>query len=67
MAITIVSAYLLLVGIILFIICLVGGKKNNLPPDYDHYYGEVSTHMSDADEKAAQKAILEAEKKDDAK
>ncbi len=35
MAITIVSAYLLAVGIILFIICLTGAKKNNLTDDED--------------------------------
>ena len=35
MAITIVSAYLLAVGIILFIICLMGAKKNNLTDDED--------------------------------
>lgn len=67
MALAIVSVYLLLVAIVLFIICLVGGKKNNLPADYDHYYGEVSTHMSKADQEAAKKEILDAEKKDDAK
>ena len=67
MALAIVSVYLLLVAIVLFIICLIGGKKNNLPADYDHYYGEVSTHMSKADHDAAEKAILDAEKKDDAK
>ena len=35
MAITIVSAYLLAVGIILFIICLTGAKKNNIPDELD--------------------------------
>ena len=44
-AFTIVTIYLLLVGIILFVICLVGGKKNNLSDDYDAYAGEVSTHI----------------------
>lgn len=35
MAITIVSVYLLAVGIILFAICLAGHKKNNLPDELD--------------------------------
>lgn len=35
MAITIVSAYLLCVGIVLFVICLAGASKNNLPEDED--------------------------------
>lgn len=65
MALAIVSVYLLLVGIVLFIICLVGGKKNNLPADYDHYYGEVSAHMEEADYEASEKALEAAEEKDD--
>ena len=35
MAITIVSLYLLAVGIVLFIICLAGAKKNNIPDQED--------------------------------
>ncbi len=35
MAITIVSVYLLAVGIILFAICLAGAKKNNIQDDED--------------------------------
>ncbi len=36
-AFIIVTIYLLLVGVVLFVICMVGGKKNNLSPDYDQY------------------------------
>ena len=55
MAITLVSVYLLLVAIVLFIICLVGGKKNNLPADYDHYYGDSTAQKSAADQAANDK------------
>lgn len=64
MAFTIVTIYLLLVGIILFIICLAGGKKNNLADDYDAYAGEVSTHMSAEDAKEAAEDLKEAMAKD---
>lgn len=63
-AFTIVTIYLLLIAIILFIICLVGGKKNNLGDDYDAYAEQVSTHMSAEDAKAAADAIKAAEEKD---
>lgn len=44
----IVTIYLLLVGIILFIIAMVGGKKNGLSADYDQYAGKaVSDHIEE--------------------
>jgi hypothetical protein len=63
-AFTIVTIYLLLIAIILFIICLVGGKKNNLSDDYDAYADQVNTHMSAEDAAAAEKALKAAEEKD---
>lgn len=63
-AFTIVTIYLLLIAIILFIICLVGGKKNNLSEDYDAYANQVNTHMSADDAAAAEAALKAAEAKD---
>jgi len=63
-AFTIVTIYLLLIAIILFIICLVGGKKNNLSDDYDAYANQINTHMSAEDAAAAAESLKAAEAKD---
>ena len=52
----IVTVWLLIVGIALFVICLAGGKKNGISADYEDYTDDEIAYIDDAEEVAAHKA-----------